>query len=156
MSTTEHDPERIPVVIASGQSIERTALTTPAELMELACDVAFADVPALRSRVDRVSVVNVMTRTGLRPASDLAARIGAVHAACEVTTIGGNSPQWLVNRAASAIAGGRLGVTVIAGAEAIAPLADDVPWPRPLPLPGTEPRPAPHPRVLPPTSLPIP
>jgi acetyl-CoA C-acetyltransferase len=119
MATTEHDPERIPVVIASGQSIERTALTTPAELMELACDAAFADVPALRSRVDRLSVVNVMTRTGPHPASDLAARIGTAHAACEVTTIGGNSPQWLVNRAASAIAGGKLSVTVIAGAEAI-------------------------------------
>lgn len=119
MSTTAHDPERIPVVIASGQSIERTALTTPVELMELACDAAFTDVPALRSRVNRVSVVNVMTRTGPHPASDLAARIGTAHAACEVTTIGGNSPQWLVNRAASAIAGGRLAITVIAGAEAI-------------------------------------
>ena len=119
MSTTEHDPERIPVVVASGQSIERTTLTTPVELMELACDAAFADVPALRSRVDRLSVVNVMTRTGPHPASDLAARIGTSRAACEVTTIGGNSPQWLVNRAAAAIAGGRLGVTVIAGAEAI-------------------------------------
>ncbi len=119
MTTTEHDPERIPVVIASGQSIERTALTTPLELMELACDAAFAEVPALRSRVDRLSVVNIMTRSGPRPASDLAARIGTTHAACEVTTIGGNSPQWLVNRAASAIATGRLAVTVIAGAEAI-------------------------------------
>lgn len=119
MATTEHDPERIPVVIASGQSLERTALTTPVELMELACEVAFADVPSLRTRVDRLSVVNVMTRSGSHPASDLAARIGTTHAACEVTTIGGNSPQWLVNRAASAIAGGRLSVTVIAGAEAI-------------------------------------
>ena len=119
MATTEHDPERIPVVIASGQSIERTALTTPVELMELACQAAFAAVPALRSRVDRLSVVNVMTRTGPHPASDLAARIGTARAACEVTTIGGNSPQWLVNRAASAIARGRLSVTVIAGAEAI-------------------------------------
>ena len=119
MTTTEHDPERIPVVIASGQSIERTALTTPLELMALACDAAFAEVPGLRSRVDRLSVVNIMTRSGPHPASDLAARIGTTHAACEVTTIGGNSPQWLVNRAASAIAAGRLAVTVIAGAEAI-------------------------------------
>ena len=40
-------------------------------------------------------------------------------AVCEVTTIGGNSPQWLVNRAATDIAAGGLSVTVIAGAEAI-------------------------------------
>ena len=36
-----------------------------------------------------------------------------------MTTIGGNSPQWLVNRAARAIAEGALSVTLIAGAEAI-------------------------------------
>ena len=40
-------------------------------------------------------------------------------AACEVTTIGGKSPQWLVNRAAGEIADGNLTVTLIAGSEAI-------------------------------------
>jgi acetyl-CoA C-acetyltransferase len=119
MSAHSHDPERIPVVIASGQAIERTELVTPVDLMERACDAAFAHVPALRDRVDRLSVVDVMTRTGPAPASELASRIGTGSAVREVTTIGGNSPQWLVNRAASDIARGELSVTVIAGAEAI-------------------------------------
>ncbi len=113
------DPDRTPVVIASGQSIERTELVTPVDLMERACEAALAQVPALRQAVQRVSVVNVMTFTGVAPASELAARIGTPEAACEVTTIGGNSPQWLVNRAAAAIAEGSLDVTLIAGAEAI-------------------------------------
>jgi acetyl-CoA C-acetyltransferase len=119
MSATDHDPERIPVVIASGQSIERAELVTPIDLMARACDAAFALVPALRGRVDRLSVVNIMTRTGPAPATELSGRIGAGAAACEVTTVGGNSPQWLVNRAAADIAEGTLSVTVIAGAEAI-------------------------------------
>ena len=77
------------------------------------------DVPALRDCVDRVSVVNIMTATGPAPATELAGRLGAARRRCEVTTIGGNTPQWLVNRAATDIAAGALSVTVIAGAEAI-------------------------------------
>ncbi len=116
---THPDPERVPVVIASGQSIERTALVTPVDLMERAAEAALADAPALRHTIDRVSVVNVLSFTGPAPATELAARIGATGAACETTTVGGNTPQWLVNRAATDIAAGTLGVTLIAGAEAI-------------------------------------
>lgn len=119
MTDSADDPERIPVVVASGQSIERNELVTPVDLMERAAESAFADVPALRSRVERLSVVNILTRTGPAPASELAERIGTSRARCEVTTIGGNSPQWLVNRAADDIAAGSLSVTVIAGAEAL-------------------------------------
>jgi acetyl-CoA C-acetyltransferase len=119
MSATANDPERIPVVVASGQSIERTELVTPVDLMERACVAAFAHVPTLRDRVDRLSVVDVMTHTGPSPATELAGRIGAGAALCEVTSIGGNSPQWLVTRAAGDIARGAISVSVIAGAEAI-------------------------------------
>jgi acetyl-CoA C-acetyltransferase len=119
MSAADHDPERIPVVIASGQSIERRELVTPVDLMARACDEAFNSAPKLRDRVDRLSVVNIMTRSGPAPATDLAVRIGVDVPEREVTTIGGNSPQWLVNRAATDIAKGLLSVTVIAGAEAI-------------------------------------
>jgi acetyl-CoA C-acetyltransferase len=113
------DPDRTPVVIASGQSIERDALVTPLDLMTRASEAALAGVPRLRDRVERVSVVNVLTRSGPAPASELADRLGIPGATCEVTTIGGNSPQWLVNRAAAAIADGSLSVTLIAGAEGI-------------------------------------
>jgi len=119
MTGTGSDPERVPVVIASGQSIERTELVTPVDLMERAVESAFDDVGGLRAVVDRLSVVNIMTRTGPAPATELAGRTGLRSAACETTAIGGNTPQWLVNRAASAIAAGTLSATVIAGAEAI-------------------------------------
>ncbi|MGD0311684.1 MAG: acetyl-CoA acetyltransferase [Acidimicrobiales bacterium] len=119
MTGTVIDPERVPVVVASGQSIERSELVTPLDLMARACEAALDDVPALRAAVDRLSVVNVLGRTASGPARELAHRIGAAGASTEVTTIGGNSPQWLVNRAATDIAEGRLGVTIIAGAEAI-------------------------------------
>ena len=38
MNTAAYDPERIPVVVASGQSIERTELVTPVDLMARACE----------------------------------------------------------------------------------------------------------------------
>ncbi len=119
MTATAHDPERIPVVIASGQSIERTEVVTPIDLMERACEAALADVPRLREAVGRLSVVSIMTRTGPAPATELARRIGVERATHEATTVGGNTPQWLVNRAASDIAAGLLSATIIAGAEAI-------------------------------------
>ena len=114
------DPERIPVVIASGQAIERDALVNPMDLMERASEAALAEVPLLRSRVDRLSIVDVMTKSGPAPATELAGRLGlGAEVRREVTTVGGNTPQWLVNRAASEIAAGDLAVTLIAGAEAI-------------------------------------
>src|ERR1700678_2735896 len=119
MTTSSPDPERTPVVIASGQSIERTELVTPVDLMERACEAALADAPALRTAIGRISVVNVITPAGPAPATELATRIRAVPAGGEVPTIAGSTPQWLVNRAASEIADGSLAVTLIAGAEAI-------------------------------------
>jgi len=114
------DPERIPVVIASGQTIERDVLVNPVDLMERACVSAVADVPALRDRIDRLSVIDIMTRVGPAPATELATRLGlGDQVTREVTTVGGNTPQWLVNRAASEIMAGTLSVTLIAGAEAI-------------------------------------
>jgi acetyl-CoA C-acetyltransferase len=114
------DPERIPVVIASGQALERRELVTPVDLMVRACDAALAEAPRLRDRIDRLTVVDVMTKVGPAPATELAGRLGLGEGVVrEVTTVGGNTPQWLVSRAASAIAAGDLSVTLIAGAEAI-------------------------------------
>jgi acetyl-CoA C-acetyltransferase len=114
------DPERIPVVIASGQALERVDLVNPVDLMVRASESALADVPGLRERIDRLTVVDVMTKVGPAPATELAARLGlGPDVVREVTTVGGNTPQWLVNRAASEIAAGTLSSTLIAGAEAI-------------------------------------
>jgi acetyl-CoA C-acetyltransferase len=116
---THNDPDRTPVVVASGQSIERDDLVTPIDLMARAADAALADAPALRTGVDRVSVVSPLGRAGPAPASQLAERLGLGDTRGEVSSIGGNTPQWLVNRAASAIAAGELSTTLIVGAEAL-------------------------------------
>ena len=58
MTAAAHDPERIPVVVASGQSIERDQLVTPVDLMERACEAALADgsrAPGSRSTACRWS-----------------------------------------------------------------------------------------------------
>lgn len=120
MTHSPTDPERLPVVIASGQSLERDALVNPVELMARACESALADVPLLRDRIDLLSVVDIMTKAGPAPATELAEVLGlGPDVRREVTTVGGNTPQWLVSRAASAIAAGEYSVTLIAGAEAI-------------------------------------
>jgi acetyl-CoA C-acetyltransferase len=120
MPNSSVDPERLPVVIASGQALERDDLVSPIDLMARAAEAALGDVPLLRDRIDLLSVVDIMTRSGPAPATELADRLGlGAHVDREVSTVGGNTPQWLVNRAASRIAAGDLSVTLIAGAEAI-------------------------------------
>ena len=109
--------ERIPVVVAAGQAIERTELVTALDLAERASRAALVDAGSLR--IGRVSVVNILSPTGPAPASALAARLGIDGARCETTVIGGNTPQALVNRAAADIAAGRLDATLIAGAESM-------------------------------------
>jgi acetyl-CoA C-acetyltransferase len=113
------DPERIPVVVSWGQCLERDALVRPVELMAVAAKQALAAAPGLRDRLDRLSVVNVVGRVGAAPATALAGLLEVDPPVRETTTIGGNTPQWLVNRAAGQIARGELRATLIAGAEAL-------------------------------------
>lgn len=110
--------DRLPVIVAASQVIERDAVVSALDLANRAADAALAHVPALRARIDQVSFVNSISEVGPRPASDLARRLGLSPRRTEVTTIGGNSPQSLVNRAAQAVAAGELDAVLVAGAEA--------------------------------------
>lgn len=113
------DPNRIPVVAAAGQAIERSETVDAVEVAARASEAALAVAPALRDQIDRVSMISVVfSRVSARPASELAARLGIAGAAAEYTTPGGNLPQWMVTRAAREIAAGSLGTTLIAGGEA--------------------------------------
>ena len=72
----------------------------------------------LAGRVQRVSVVSTVFSPGSPAAgTELGERLGLPPGDREVTTVGGNSPQWLVTRAAEQIGRGELGVTLLAGAE---------------------------------------
>ncbi|MBW2724879.1 MAG: acetyl-CoA acetyltransferase [Deltaproteobacteria bacterium] len=113
------DPSRIPVVASVGQAIERSEIVDVVELAGRAADAAFDGAPRLRERIERLSMIAVsFSPVGKAPASQVAERLGLEDIHREVTTPGGNMPQWLVTRAASDISSGRLGATLIVGAEA--------------------------------------
>ncbi len=101
--------------------MNREDVVSPRDLMEAAARAALADAPGIGDRIGRITTVDSVNDDFPRPASALAVRLGLA-AGCESTTIGGNTPQWLVNRAAADIAAGRLQATLLAGAEALASL----------------------------------
>ena len=107
------------MVVATGQvdrthGVGRAPWTWPSGPPRACLEAA----PGLASQIEQVSVVNIMSGAGPAPAAALARRLGLTPARTEVTTIGGNSPQWLVSRAASAIAAGELDSALVVGAEA--------------------------------------
>lgn len=113
------DPQRTPVLVGIGQSIEREEIVTATELASRAARAAFTDAPGLESRIQRLSVVAVsFSRVSKTPATEVAASLGLSDVACEVSTPGGNTPQWLMNRACEEIVQGKLETTLIVGAEA--------------------------------------
>ena len=83
-----------------------------------ASEVALEQAGALRSRIGLVSMVNVFSGAGAAPAARIARQLGLSPVRTEVTSIGGNTPQWLVNRAAAWIAAGKAETVLITGAEA--------------------------------------
>jgi acetyl-CoA C-acetyltransferase len=113
--------DRVPVIVATGQVVERENPVGTLDLAERAARMALDAAPALAARLDHVSVVSMLTPGGAGPvpASTLAGRLGLRPARCETTTIGGNTPQWLVTRAAAAIARGERDGVLIVGGEAM-------------------------------------
>ena len=113
------DPKRTPVLVGIGQSIERDAKTNVIELAARAAEAAFKDAPGLREKVQRLSVVGVsFSPVSLTPATEIVEVLGLRDIAREATTPGGNTPQWLMNRACEEIVAGTLETTLIVGAEA--------------------------------------
>ena len=113
------DPSRTPVLVGIGQSIEREAITTAVELAARAAEAAFEDAPGLREKIQRLSVVAVsFSPVSLTPATEIVEALGLGDIEREASTPGGNSPQWLINRACEQIVAGELETTIIVGAEA--------------------------------------
>jgi acetyl-CoA C-acetyltransferase len=112
------DETRIPVVAAVAHAIERDDVVTTEDLVERAARAALEEAPRLAARIERVSVVSTVFSPSVSDAASvLARRLGISATTNEVTTAGGNTPQWLVTRAAEDISHGRLSATLIAGAE---------------------------------------
>lgn len=118
--------DNTPILIGGGQYTQRDvapeAAASPLAMMVDAARAAAEDARGgkqLLAAVDRVAVVNIF---GWRYEN----APGALAQALEIgpseeiySTIGGNTPQWLVTETAQAIAEGRVGVALLAGAEAM-------------------------------------
>jgi acetyl-CoA C-acetyltransferase len=114
-----------PVIVGAGQltnhpkAIDQTL--EPLAMMERVAREAENDAgaPALLEKVDSVQIVNFMSWSYADAPRMLAQRIGAEPNHTVYSSIGGETPQRLVNEAAHAIVNGRIRMALIAGAEAL-------------------------------------
>jgi acetyl-CoA C-acetyltransferase len=116
----------LPVIVGVGQLTDRgddlAAKREPLTLIADAASLAVRDAraPAVAERIDSVRVVNTLSGAAYDdPAGMLAARLGLGDGERLYTAIGGNGPQWLVNRTADDLAAGRIRAALIAGGEAL-------------------------------------
>lgn len=115
------DP-RTPVIIGVGQHLHRADgiddALDPADLMAHAARAAAADAGIDLPNPDSVRVVGLLSWRYHDPAYVLARRLGVEPRQTAVSSMGGNSPQSLVNTTAREILAGDLDVALLAGAEA--------------------------------------
>ena len=118
--------DRTPILIGAGQITQRdvdpAAALEPVELMRASAQRAAEDAglgAAALARLDSVSVVNILSWPYANAPRLLAERLAARPREEIYTTVGGNSPQMLVNDTAARIADGKVGFALLAGAEAM-------------------------------------
>jgi acetyl-CoA C-acetyltransferase len=112
-----------PILIGVGQitlreKMDATAFTA-IDLAKQAVEACVRDTGRadILNHIDRVSMVHSFSETGGVPVDRFCNAIGVYPAVREETTYGGNSPQWLVNRAADDIAQGKINLTLLVGSE---------------------------------------
>ncbi len=114
-----------PIIVGAGQitnhSVDAETAKEPLELMELVARRAetAAGTGGLLAKVDSMQIVSVFSWPSADPPADLAARLGAQPSDAIYTTIGGNTPQSLVNETAERIARGDVRLALLAGADSI-------------------------------------
>ncbi|HMF03911.1 MAG TPA: hypothetical protein VKH17_03780, partial [Acidimicrobiia bacterium] len=116
------DP-RAAVLVGVGQAIQRpqepTRAREPIDLLADAARAADADAGTARSvlaRIDTIAVVDIVSWKYPDPGALLGRRLGVEPRTTMTTTVGGNSPQLLVNELAGTIAGGDVRAALIGGA----------------------------------------
>jgi acetyl-CoA C-acetyltransferase len=116
--------DNAPVIAGVGQVTQRPETERPREplaLMAEAARVAERDAGAgdLLKEIDSLRVINVLSWPSKAPAQDLARALAVAPREQLYTAVGGNTPQWIVNETADAIARGDVRVALITGAEAM-------------------------------------
>lgn len=119
-----------PVLVGCGQIVQRDVdlgeARGPVELMVEAARRAADDARLSRENlgtVDSIGVVNILSWKYSNPIRLLGEAIGAQPSEEIYTTLGGNSPQWLVNETAAKIASGTTRLALLAGGEALSSVA---------------------------------
>ncbi|HUY86483.1 MAG TPA: acetyl-CoA acetyltransferase [Acidimicrobiales bacterium] len=117
-----------PVIVGVAQSKRRPQptddlenLSEPAEMMAEVAALAIQDSGSDRiaDLITSIGSMGLLSWGYLNPGALVADKLGIDIKESILTTTGGNSPQMLVNRAASAIAAGELDAALIVGAEAV-------------------------------------
>ncbi|MGH7820910.1 MAG: thiolase C-terminal domain-containing protein, partial [Candidatus Binatia bacterium] len=114
-----------PILVGVGQITDRIedprSALEPAALMAEAARRAERDAggASLLRNVDSVRVVNLVSWSYGDAPGALAAQLGITPAERVYTTLGGNSPQFLINETADEIGRGSIRMALIAGAEAM-------------------------------------
>jgi acetyl-CoA C-acetyltransferase len=111
------DKTRIPVVIAPSQITAKEGVYKAIELCSQSASQTLDK--AKQISVDALVVVNILSRHGPAPASDLKKALKIEPAQLYTTSIGGNTPQYLVNKYANEIAMGNEITVLVCGAEAM-------------------------------------
>ncbi len=117
------DP-RTPVLIGAGQFLQRDAAVSdalhPAAMMAEAIRLAAADagLGSVPGAVDSIRVVGLLSWRYGDPALIVAEELGITTAETAMTSMGGNSPQTLVNGTAGEILRGEVDLVILTGGEA--------------------------------------
>jgi acetyl-CoA C-acetyltransferase len=118
--------DRTPILVGAGQltqrDVEPSAALEPLAMMAETARRAAVDAGAdarLLAKVDTIGVVNILSWHYGNAPGLLGERLGARPNRELYTTIGGNTPQWLVNETAAQIAAGRVRLALLAGAESV-------------------------------------
>lgn len=129
-------PDNTPILVGVGQQTWREpdpALTPIEALCEVACRaLADSGCRQLAGAIDALATVRFIADTNpdmaalfpRNPGRQVASRLGIGNASLYQGTIGGNTPQYLINHFAARLARGEHGAVLISGAELLATLFD--------------------------------
>jgi acetyl-CoA C-acetyltransferase len=118
--------QRHPIIVGIGQITHRPEVREdiphPLHLAKIAVEACVEDseCQTILNHLDSVTVVNMFSYYYEDPAGLLCEMLQINPKIREYTAIGGNTPQWLVNRAADKIMNGEIQIALLAGAEAMA------------------------------------
>jgi len=114
-----------PVIIGVGQVSHREKILDDSlsvfDLVKMAVNSCVEDCERadILKFVDVLSVVSIFSEHRESPVAKICGKLGINPGLCEETSIGGNFPQWLVNRASDKIMAGDFKVALLVGGEAL-------------------------------------